>query len=286
MKKTIAMIALGLLSTGYGFSQTSVWKISKGKNEIYLGGSVHALRASDFPLPKEFDVAFTKAQTLVLEADVKAEGIIQKVISESMLPEGQTLKSVLKAEQYQAICDAAEKAGMSMMVIEKMKPGMALMTLSTMMMQKQNISAQGVDMYYYDKATGKNKSVEFLESIDFQLDLICNIPFNLDEFIKYSLEDMNQINAEQEFSKIVEEWRAGKATAENEIKKMKKDCPSIYKAMFSDRNYKWMPVIEKYLDDDKIEFIIVGSAHLWGDDGLLTLLKKKGYKIGQLRVKN
>ncbi|MDR3287762.1 MAG: TraB/GumN family protein [Prevotellaceae bacterium] len=286
MKKTIAMIALGLISAGYSFSQTSVWKISKGKNEIYLGGSVHALRASDFPLPKEFDVAFAKAQTLVLEADVKADGILQKVISESMLPDGQTLKSVLKAEQYQAICDAAEAIGMSMTVIEKMKPGMALMTLSTMMMQKQNISAQGVDMYYYDKAAGKNKSVEFLESIDFQLDLICNVPFNLDEFIKYSLEDMNQINAEQEFSKIVEEWRAGKATAEDEIKKMKKNCPSVYKAMFSDRNHKWMPVIEKYLEDNKIEFIIVGSAHLWGDDGLLTLLKKKGYTIGQLRIKN
>jgi uncharacterized protein YbaP (TraB family) len=67
---------------------------------------------------------------------------------------------------------------------------------------------------------------------------------------------------------------------------MKRQYPSVYKAMFTDRNYKWLPKIKKYIEDDNTEFIIVGSAHLWGDDGLLNLLKKAGYKIGQLRVRN
>ncbi|MDR1985221.1 MAG: TraB/GumN family protein [Prevotellaceae bacterium] len=285
MKKTIAMIALGLISAGYGFSQTSVWKISKGNKEIYLGGSVHLLRPSDFPLPKEFDVAFTKATTLVLEADVKYPEILQKIMLESMLPEGQTLKSVLSEKQYKAICDAAENAGLSMGNIDRMKPGMAIMTLSAMQMQKINLSAGGVDIYYYDKASGKNKTVEFLESIDFQIDLICNLPFDIDEFTAYSLADLQKLNHEEEFVKMLDDWRTGKITAEDEMNEMKQNYPSIYKAMFSDRNYKWLPKIEKYLEDDKIEFVLVGSAHLWGDDGLLKLLKKKGYKIGQLRVK-
>jgi uncharacterized protein YbaP (TraB family) len=284
MKKTIAMIALGLISAGYGFSQTSVWKVSKGNKEIYLGGSVHILRKSDFPLPKEFDVAFAKANTLVLEADVKDPQIMKKIVAESMLPEGQTLKSVLNNEQYKAICDAAQEAGLPMSLIEKMKPGMAVMTLSAAKMQKINVSAEGVDMYYYDKAASKSKKVEFLESIDFQIDLICNMPSYLDEFIAYSLDDIKRIDVEDEFVKLIDEWRQGKATAENEIADMKKQYPSVYKAMFHDRNTKWMPIIEKYLADDNIEFVLVGSAHLWGSDGLLNLLKKKGYIIGQLKV--
>ena len=285
MKKIIAMLALGIITSGYGFSQTSVWRISKGDKKIYLGGSVHLLRQSDFPLPREFDVAFSDAEVLVLEADVKDPKVITKVLTESMLPAGQTLKSVLTEAQYQALKDMADEFGVSMTMIEKMKPGMAIMTLTTTATQKINASMQGVDMYYYDKVKARNKTVDFLEGIDFQLDLICNTPFDLDEFIKYSTEDMKQMNIESEFDKLISDWRTGKATAEKDLKEMKQKYPSIYKAMFSDRNYKWLPKIEKFFEDDKTEFVLVGAAHLWGEDGLINLLKKKGYKVGQLRVK-
>ena len=285
MKKIMAMLALGIIASGYGFSQTSVWRISKGDKKIYLGGSVHMLRASDFPLPREFDVAFSNSDVLVLEADVKAPNMLAKTLSESMLSDGQTLKTVLTEKQYEIIKNAADEFGISMAIIEKMKPGMAIMTLTMMATQKINASMQGVDMYYYDKVASRNKAVDFLEGIDFQLDLICNTPFDLDEFIKYSVEDIKSMNAENEFDKLISDWRAGTATAEKDLKEMKQKFPSIYKAMFSDRNYKWLPKIEKYFEDDKTQFVLVGAAHLWGEDGLLNLLKKKGYKIGQLRMK-
>jgi uncharacterized protein YbaP (TraB family) len=286
VKKIATFVALGLISANYGFTQTSVWKVSKGNNEIYLGGSVHLLRSIDFPLPTEFDVAFAKANTLVFEADVKDPEITSKMLSESRLPDGQTLENILTAAQYRAIADAAEELDVPMSLLERMKPGVAIMTLSAMSLQKLDISAAGVDMYYYDMAESKGKSVDFLESIYFQLDLIYNIPFDIGEFIEYSLEDMQQINIETEFSKMIEEWRAGKEITTDELTKMKTKYPSVYKAMFSDRNRKWLPKIEKYIADAGVEFIIVGSAHLWGDDGLLALLRKKGYTIVQLRVKS
>ncbi|MDR2293462.1 MAG: TraB/GumN family protein [Prevotellaceae bacterium] len=286
MKKIIVMIALGLISAGYATSQTSVWKITRGNKEIYLGGSVHLLRPADFPLPKEFDVAFAKASTLVLEADLKTPEFLSKIQSESMLPEGQTLKSVLTPKQYQAIYDATVDAGLPFALIEKMKPGMAIMTLTSKKINKLDLTAAGVDMYYYDMAAHKNKQVEFLEDMDFQIDLIYNLPFGVDEFLAYSLNDLDKMEYEEEFSKLINDWRQGKATAETELKEMKQKYPKIYKAMFTDRNYKWLPKIKKYIEDDNTAFIIVGSAHLWGDDGLLKLLKKAGYKIGRIRVKN
>jgi uncharacterized protein YbaP (TraB family) len=203
-----------------------------------------------------------------------------------MLPDGQTLKSILTEQQYQTIKNVADEWEVPMITIEKMKPGMAIMTLNTMATQKLKVSMQGVDMYYYDKIAARNKAVDFLEGIDFQLDLICNIPFNMDEFIKYSTEDIKYLNVESEFDKLIDEWRTGRATAEKDLNEMKRKYPSVYKAMFSDRNYKWLPKIEKYFEDDKTQFVLVGAAHLWGDDGLLNLLKKKGYKIGQLRIKD
>jgi uncharacterized protein YbaP (TraB family) len=53
--------------------------------------------------------------------------------------------------------------------------------------------------------------------------------------------------------------------------------------MLHDRNHKWLPLIEEYINNDGTEFIIVGTAHLWGDDGLLKLLKDKGYDIEQIK---
>jgi uncharacterized protein YbaP (TraB family) len=63
----------------------------------------------------------------------------------------------------------------------------------------------------------------------------------------------------------------------------KEKFPTGYHAMFTGRNNNWMPKIENYLADDKVTFVIVGLAHLHGPDGLLELLKNKGYEIKQVK---
>ena len=50
---------------------SSVWVISRNGNTLYLGGSIHILRDDDFPLPTEFDLAFSQSTVLVLEADLE-----------------------------------------------------------------------------------------------------------------------------------------------------------------------------------------------------------------------
>ena len=34
-----------------------VWKVSKGGQTVYLGGTIHLLSPSDYPLPEEFEEA-------------------------------------------------------------------------------------------------------------------------------------------------------------------------------------------------------------------------------------
>jgi uncharacterized protein YbaP (TraB family) len=287
MRKIITILVLGVITSSYGFAQTSVWQINKDDKTIYLGGSVHVLRASDFPLPQEFDAALSAASVLVIEADVKSPVLSKKILSESVLPGKLTLKTILTKEQYKAIDKIANTLLVPMEMIETMKLGAALMTLnSIMILQKIGESAQGVDIYYYDKAIAQNKKIDFLESIDFQINLICNTTSNIDEFIKYSIENMNSLKTRKTLNKLISDWRTGNNTnGETEINEMKEKYPSVYKAMISDRNYTWLQKIEKYFEDDSTEFVIVGAAHLWGSDGLLNLLQEKGYEIKQLQVK-
>ncbi len=44
------------------------------------------------------------------------------------------------------------------------------------------------------------------------------------------------------------------------------------------RNKKWIPVIEGAITE-KPTFFAVGAAHLGGPDGVLSLLRKQGYKL-------
>jgi uncharacterized protein YbaP (TraB family) len=43
-----------------------------------------------------------------------------------------------------------------------------------------------------------------------------------------------------------------------------------------------LPEIEKLVADTPTEFVLVGAAHLVGEQGLLQLLASKGYTVNQL----
>ena len=49
------LLALGALCVSItATAESAVWKVSKGEDYLYLAGTVHVLRASDYPLPREF----------------------------------------------------------------------------------------------------------------------------------------------------------------------------------------------------------------------------------------
>ena len=81
-------------------AQISVWKVSKDGNEMYLAGSVHVLKKSDYPLPTEFDQAFENSDKLVFETDIaklQDPALAQKMMAKGMLTDNKTL-DVLRRE--------------------------------------------------------------------------------------------------------------------------------------------------------------------------------------------
>jgi len=48
-------LALFIIFTASGvWAESSVWVVSSSRANVYLAGSFHVLRASDYPLPAEF----------------------------------------------------------------------------------------------------------------------------------------------------------------------------------------------------------------------------------------
>ena len=65
---------------------------------------------------------------------------------------------------------------------------------------------------------------------------------------------------------------------------MQKNDPNSYKQLITDRNNDWLPKVEAMFNNDKNEFVLVGVAHLAGQDSLLTLLENKGYKVSLVDI--
>jgi uncharacterized protein YbaP (TraB family) len=295
MKRIISLFAILLFLTGLfscasspssAKSGSPVWKISGNGNTLFLGGSVHILRSNDFPLPKAFDRAFSQSKLLVLEADVEQiadENVNQYLMSKVLLPEGQTLQSILDPDTYFLLKLECAKYGFLVDAVSNYKPSMVITILGVLQMQKFGFVEQGVDAFFQDKAKKENKPVHFLESLEFQIDMLVSMGEGYEnDYVRYSLEDFS--TTDNSLAELVAEWKRGNVlSAEAALAEMKEEWPEMYKLMVVDRNAAWMPQIEEYLASGQIAFVVVGAFHLHGPDGLLTQLRNSGYIVEQMK---
>ncbi|BDD06719.1 TraB/GumN family protein [Aureibacter tunicatorum] len=283
MKKALlCLTALFLIS--FGTQGQSIWKVEKNGNTMYLGGTIHVLRAEDHPLPEAYDKAFDASDKVAFEADldkVNDPSFAQLIMSRSVYTDDRTLQSVLKEDTYNDLANMLEKYQLPASQLQKLKPSMILLMVMVLEMQKNGIGTEGVDKFYHDKAKNQDKPIAYMESVEDQISIITNMgEGNEDKYVKYSLRDMENMIADLE--EMLSEWRKGSTKYFNkQIKEMKSDYPDIYQQIQVDRNKLWLPKIEKMMQDGSTEFVMVGTMHLHGKEGLLKMLSKKGYKVSK-----
>ena len=264
----------------------SLWKVQGTSNVVYLLGSVHLLKDSDYPLPAPIESAFSNASIAVFETDVGAmqEPATQfQMLSKVTLPLGETLESQLSPEVYSNFTRHATDAGLPMLIFNQLKPAMAAMTLEVFELTKLGLDPEhGLDEHFFNLAKEAGKQIIPLETVEFQLGLVTD--FTKDEgelMMKTTLEEID--NTKKLYDKMVKAWKTGDAAGlaqllNDDVRK----APAIYKRLLTDRNKNWMPKIEKLLHGDKNAIVIVGAGHLVGADGVVELLKKDGFKVTQL----
>lgn len=265
-------------------SNASLWEISKSGNYLFLGGSIHLLRVQDYPMPAAFDSAFEKSAVLILETDVDKLSdteIVRYQNDKFMLPEGKTLQTVLDDAVYKRLENTVGAPNV-ISAISQYKPSVAVNVLQIAYLQQNGFTQNGADLYYLTKSKEKGKSIDFLEDIKIQIDMLGNMADGFEnEYVSASLDEFPQyVNG---VIMLISEWKAGREEAiEASLNAQKNKWPTIYKTMIYDRNMAWIQKIEQYLTTERTEFVIVGLAHLHGYDGLLIQLRNRGYTIKQL----
>jgi uncharacterized protein YbaP (TraB family) len=282
----LCLVLTLLLWQSLVLADTSVWKVSKGEHSLFIGGTLHVLAPSDYPLPDSFLESYQQAQTLVFETDLPAlssPDFQLQILSVLTYPEGKDLKSILKEDTYQRLNTYCQTRGLPLDNLLKFKPALLSITLMMIELQRMGISSAGVDEHFYKQATEDGKTLLKLETTEQQLQFLTSLAEGQeDQLILSTLDDMD-ILAEM-MATLKSAWRSGDSNKllETAIVPMRSDYPELYQKLLVSRNNSWLRQIEAMFETPETEFILVGSLHLVGPDGIIERLQKSGYRVEQL----
>jgi len=263
----------------------SAWKVEGKDCSVFLMGSVHVLNKENYPLPAVMETAFSNATIVVFETDIGEMLEMEtqmKLVSQATLPDGQTLEDVLSKDTFSDLQNYLKESGVPGLLIKPMKPGLAAMTLVLLEAQKAGYSPEhGMDLYFYNRAKKADKIIRSLESLDFQIGLICDLSKEQGEaVIKSTLKELRA--GEEQLPRLLKAWQTGDETdLEKLLNEAEMEFPELMEKFLIDRNKKWVPQIEAMAKGTNNAVVIVGAAHLVGKEGVVELLRKNGAKVTQ-----
>ncbi len=262
------------------------WRVTSKTSTVYILGSVHLMKAGSRRLSPIIEKSFKRARKLVLEVSPDAMNrpkVVQALRKKGMFHDGKTLKQTLSKETYDLAKKRTAELGMNIEQMAKFKPwSLSTVISSAQMAQLGYDPNQGVDKYFANKAKKARKEIVALETMEYQFACFDDMtPETQELMLLQTLKDVKAM--ESEFNQIVGSWAAGNIKAmESVLLESFGEYPEVYNRLIVERNHNWLPHIESYLAQGDSVMVVVGALHLVGKDGLIELLKQKGYTVEQL----
>jgi len=259
-----------------------LWKFESKTATVYLAGSVHVMKPTLYPLPPQFDAAFAKAQRLAIEVNTDAiapEALGDKLRTYALLPAGQSLATVLTPDALAKVGAYLKSQGASIDAFTALKPAMLATQLAVSRLSALGYMPQfGLEEHF--KAALAGRSILELETIDEQFAVLTSPPMAVQEqMLVETVEQMSTI--EPIVTGMVVAWLSGD---EREFRRLfdleNGDSPEVRafsRKLIEDRNLGMADKVAGYLTNlSGATFVLVGSAHLTGPEGVVALLEARG----------
>lgn len=290
--RTLCLLHLLLLlsscatSNKIGGSKATLWRVQGDHNRVYLLGSIHVLSKQAYPLKPALDRAFNDANQVVFEIDLtrfNQKSFKDEFTRTAFYPAGQTLSKKLSPQAIKLLNKLLPLYGLTLNKVENLKPWFLAESLTSLALEKMGFSDQlGIDVYFYHRAKSAGKPVSGLETLRDQAEIFDQ--FNDRQNEQYLLSTLSGLPAYAEMIRqLVYAWKNGDVQSLDQLLNQDRRAdPATHDALFSRRNSKWVPEIERLAHGNGNYLIIVGTGHLVGDDGVVAQLKRAGYAVQQL----
>lgn len=255
-----------------------LWKISGNGLEkpSYLYGTMHAVCETN--IDDKVMNAFNETNQLYLEIDMDDPNLQATMMSGVMMKDGVTMTSLITEEEAEKLDAFLQKnVGYPIKMFNTVKP----FIITSMYLPKLlDCPMKAVETELIAISKEQNEEVFGLETIQEQIAVFDKIPYKIqiEELLKSAASDLKK--DKEEMNKMLTIYKSENIEAMlNFTKESDNKMMTDYENdLLINRNKKWIPVIEKVAKENPT-FFGVGAAHLAGENGVIKLLRKKGFKV-------
>ena len=259
-------------------NKSLLWRIS-GKhmsNPSYLFGTMHIICATDYIWTDSMEKSLANADEVCFEMDMDDPSVMMAVATAMISANGKTIKDYLTDEQYKLLTKYVEdNLHMDMSVLNQMKPVALQMLFSEKVINCDN------PVSYEERIMGiakeEKKNIVGLEEAREQIALLEKMP--VDSAIQEIIRSIqSKTETDTEYEKMVMLYKNQDIQGLYRLIKKSKEAGLDMGDFLDNRNKKWIDRIVDKMDQHSV-FFAVGAGHLWGDKGLISLLRKEGYNV-------
>jgi uncharacterized protein YbaP (TraB family) len=260
-------------------NNTLLWEISgKGlKQSSYVFGTMHMLCPEDAKLSLSMQLVLDRVKELYFEVDMDNMVEIFGSISALAMKDGTKLSDLLTPEEYGKVKNYFDgKLPLPFSMMENYKP----MLLSAMI-EEQSLpckATNGMEMVILEEGNKRKLEVKGLETMAYQAGLFDSIPYKeqAEELVKAI--DSSSVS-DGTVDSLLQTYRAQNLEKINDLTTHAEGAEGKYlDLLLYNRNRNWAGQFDSIAEKNPV-LIAVGAGHLPGKQGLLALLRSKGYKV-------
>jgi len=268
-------------------SKPALWQVTDKDTSIYLFGTIHLLPPNTQWRSAKLDKATQDAGTLVVETIIDEKNpaaFAAEFARRGIHPGLPPIVSRVPADKQAALRAVITKSGVPEAALNNMETWAAAFALLQVQFKELGVSGtDGVENTLKQAFTTAGKPIQQLETNGEQLGFFDALPETAQrKLLEGSVED--PAAARQQFYTMYAAWMAGdvKAIAKTFNAEFEAS-PELKDMLLRRRNANWSGWVERRMQQPGTVFVAVGSGHLAGDDSVVEMLKRRGYRVKRVQ---
>jgi uncharacterized protein YbaP (TraB family) len=266
------------------FERGLLWRIEKaGVAPSYVFGTIHLADPRVTALPEPVRQRFDAAQAFAMEVPLDQPDLMA-LAARMIFSDGRDLPGVVGDALFRQVLPELEKIGVPAELARMFKPWAVMLILEIPPQQSSDV----LDLSLQRAAAAQGKSLHYLESVDEQVGALDGMS-DADQvaLLRHAVE--SQRDRAQSTRRLLEAWlqrdlaqmwRIGEedVAARPELKPLQ---DVFVRRLLTDRNLKMVERMQPLLASGNA-FVAVGALHLFGGQGVLSLLQGAGYRVSRV----
>lgn len=280
-----ALLILGFFCTTAA-PALPLWQLTGTSNRIMVLGSIHFLRAADYPLAPAITAAFDDADIVLMEIDTDDLDPVASARTVAALAQdskGRQLPELLGKVAWRVASAQAHGLGLDLTPMVPFEPWYAAIVVTQQRLTQLGFDQSlGVEAKLTADAKRQGKEIRGLETLESQLGILDALsPKAQRGFLQSTLDEASEVGDAADG--MIAAWKAGNVQALNaDLLDSVRDQPELYRVLIVRRNEHFARAIGKLQNDPKNYLIVVGALHLVGPDSVLRMLERDGIRSIQI----